>query len=147
MLEDTSFSVTKQFLEQHGVDTNKSSEIAGAIYLLGGTPKDIYANKDAFVRFKNKPEYVYMDTVYTTHRRNKSLYNSSLICKSGETLSVNFEDVPVELHEHLKVQKVTDLPYSDNYMENAILKQRLQGYLSKYGQNKSKRKGKKSLKS
>ena len=27
MLEDTSFSVTKQFLEQHGVDTNKSSEI------------------------------------------------------------------------------------------------------------------------
>ena len=79
MLEDTSFSVTKRFLEQHGVDTNKSSEIAGAIYLLGGTPKDIYANKDAFVRFKNKPEYVYMDTVYTTHRRNKSLYNSSLI--------------------------------------------------------------------
>ena len=76
MLEDTSFSVTKRFLEQHGVDTNKSSEIAGAIYLLGGTPKDIYANKDAFVRFKNKPEYVYMDTVYTTHRRNKSLYNS-----------------------------------------------------------------------
>ena len=61
MLEDTSFSVTKRFLEQHGVDTNKSSEIAGAIYLLGGTPKDIYANKDSFVRFKNKPEYVERD--------------------------------------------------------------------------------------
>ena len=63
MLEDTSFSVTKRFLEQHGVDTNKSSEIAGAIYLLGGTPKDIYANKDSFVSFKNKPEYVYMDKI------------------------------------------------------------------------------------
>jgi len=129
-----------------GVNTNKGSEIAGAIYLLGGTPKDIYANKDSFVRFRDKPEMVYLDTVYTTHRRSKSLYDSSLICKSGEVLSANFEDVPEALYELLQVQKVTGLPYTENYLENAQLKQRLQNYLHKHGQNKAHRKGNKSLK-
>ena len=120
MLEDTSFSVTESYLKSLGVNIANYSEVQDMIYLLGGSKYKIDINYDVFVRCPDMPSVCRKDNVYVSVRR-KNAYVGSL-CNEGENLDINNQ------HMLESARLVNSLDYTDNYLENARIKQAVKQY-------------------
>ncbi|UNY40400.1 hypothetical protein KLEP7_gp132 [Pseudaeromonas phage vB_PpeM_ KLEP7] len=120
MLEDTSFSVTESYLKSLGVNIANYSEVQDMIYLLGGSKYKIDINYDVFVRCPDMPSVCRKDNVYVSVRR-KNAYVGSL-CDEGENLDINNQ------HNLESARLVNSLDYTDNYLENARIKQAVKQY-------------------
>ena len=120
MLEDTSFSVTESYLKSLGVNIANYSEVQDMIYLLGGSKYKIDINYDVFVRCPDMPSVCRKDNVYVSVRR-KNAYVGSL-CNEGENLDINNQ------HRLESARLVNSLDYTDNYLENARIKQAVKQY-------------------
>ena len=115
MLEDTSFSVTESYLKSLGVNIANYSEVQDMIYLLGGSKYKIDINYDVFVRCPDMPSVCRKDNVYVSVRR-KNAYVGTL-CNEGENLDINNQ------YNLESARLVNSLDYTDNYLENARIKQ------------------------
>ena len=120
MLEDTSFSVTESYLKSLGVNIANYSEVQDMIYLLGGSKYKLDINYDVFVRCPDMPSVCRKDNVYVSVRR-KNAYVGSL-CNEGENLDINNQ------HMLESARLVNSLDYTDNYLENARIKQAVKQY-------------------
>ena len=120
MLEDTSFSVTESYLKSLGVNIANYSEVQDMIYLLGGSKYKIDINYDVFVRCPDMPSVCRKDNVYVSVRR-KNAYVGSL-CEEGENLDINNQ------YNLESARLVNSLDYTDNYLENARIKQAVKQY-------------------
>lgn len=120
MLEDTSFSVTESYLKSLGVNIANYSEVQDMIYLLGGSKYKIDINYDVFVRCPDMPSICRKDNVYVSVRR-KNAYVGTL-CGEGENLDINNQ------HMLESARLVNSLDYTDNYLENARIKQAVKQY-------------------
>ena len=120
MLEDTSFSVTESYLKSLGVNIANYSEVQDMIYLLGGSKYKIDINYDVFVRCPDMPSVCRKDNVYVSVRR-KNAYVGSL-CNEGENLDINNQ------YNLESARLVNSLDYTDNYLENARIKQAVKQY-------------------
>ena len=120
MLEDTSFSVTESYLKSLGVNIANYSEVQDMIYLLGGSKYKIDINYDVFVRCPDMPSVCRKDNVYVSVRR-KNAYVGTL-CGEGENLDINNQ------HNLESAHLVNSLDYTDNYLENARIKQAVKQY-------------------
>ena len=120
MLEDTSFSVTESYLKSLGVNIANYSEVQDMIYLLGGSKYKIDINYDVFVRCPDMPSVCRKDNVYVSVRR-KNAYVGTL-CNEGENLDINNQ------HMLESARLVNSLDYTDNYLENARIKQAVKQY-------------------
>ena len=120
MLEDTSFSVTESYLKSLGVNIANYSEVQDMIYLLGGSKYKIDINYDVFVRCPDMPSVCRKDNVYVSVRR-KNAYVGTL-CGEGENLDINNQ------HMLESARLVNSLDYTDNYLENARIKQAVKQY-------------------
>ena len=120
MLEDTSFSVTESYLKSLGVNIANYSEVQDMIYLLGGSKYKIDINYDVFVRCPDMPSVCRKDNVYVSVRR-KNAYVGSL-CDEGENLDINNQ------YNLESARLVNSLDYTDNYLENARIKQAVKQY-------------------
>lgn len=115
MLEDTSFSVSESYLKSLGVDIDNYSEVQDMIYLLGGSKYKIDINYDVNVRCPDMPSVCRKDNLYVSVRR-KNAYVGTL-CGEGENLDVK------GLYNSESARLVNSLDYTDNYLENARIKQ------------------------
>ena len=120
MLEDTSFSVTESYLKSLGVNIANYSEVQDMIYLLGGSKYKIDINYDVFVRCPDMPSVCRKDNVYVSVRR-KNAYVGTL-CNEGENLDINNQ------YNLESARLVNSLDYTDNYLENARIKQAVKQY-------------------
>ena len=120
MLEDTSFSVTGSYLKSLGVNIANYSEVQDMIYLLGGSKYKIDINYDVFVRCPDMPSVCRKDNIYVSVRR-KNAYVGSL-CDEGENLDINNQ------YNLESARLVNSLDYTDNYLENARIKQAVKQY-------------------
>lgn len=127
MLEDTSFSVTESYLKSLGVNIANYSEVQDMIYLLGGSKYKIDINYDVFVRCPDMPSVCRKDNVYVSVRR-KNAYVGSL-CNEGENLDINNQ------HMLESARLVNSLDYTDNYLENARIKQAVKQYRQRKHKN------------
>jgi hypothetical protein len=115
MLEDTSFSVSESYLKSLGVNIDNYSEVQDMIYLLGGSKYKIDINYDVNVRCPDMPSVCRKDNLYVSVRR-KNAYVGTL-CGEGENLDVK------GLYNSESARLVNSLDYTDNYLENARIKQ------------------------
>ena len=120
MLEDTSFSVTESYLKSLGVNIANYSEVQDMIYLLGGSKYKIDINYDVFVRCPDMPSVCRKDNVYVSVRRKNSYVGS--LCEEGENLDINNQ------YNLESARLVNSLDYTDNYLENARIKQAVKQY-------------------
>ena len=120
MLEDTSFSVTESYLKSLGVNIANYSEVQDMIYLLGGSKYKVDINYDVFVRCPDMPSVCRKDNVYVSVRR-KNAYVGTL-CDEGENLDINNQ------YKLESARLVNSLDYTDNYLENARIKQAVKQY-------------------
>lgn len=120
MLEDTSFSVTESYLKSLGVNIANYSEVQDMIYLLGGSKYKIDINYDVFVRCPDMPSVCRKDNVYVSVRRKKAYVGS--LCNEGENLDINNQ------YNLESARLVNSLDYTDNYLENARIKQAVKQY-------------------
>ena len=127
MLEDTSFSVTESYLKSLGVNIANYSEVQDMIYLLGGSKYKIDINYDVFVRCPDMPSVCRKDNVYVSVRR-KNAYVGSL-CDEGENLDINNQ------YNLESARLVNSLDYTDNYLENARIKQAVKQYRQRKHKN------------
>lgn len=127
MLEDTSFSVTESYLKSLGVDISDYSQVQNMIYLLGGSKYKIDINYDVFVRCPDMPSVCRKDNVYVSVRR-KNAYVGTL-CGEGENLDVK------GLYNSESARLVNSLDYTDNYLENARIKQAVKQYRQRKHKN------------
>ena len=127
MLEDTSFSVTESYLKSLGVNIANYSEVQDMIYLLGGSKYKIDINYDVFVRCPDMPSVCRKDNVYVSVRR-KNAYVGTL-CDEGENLDINNQ------HMLESARLVNSLDYTDNYLENARIKQAVKQYRQRKHKN------------
>lgn len=127
MLEDTSFSVTESYLKSLGVDISDYSQVQNMIYLLGGIKYKIDINYDVFVRCPDMPSVCRKDNVYVSVRR-KNAYVGTL-CGEGENLDVK------GLYNSESARLVNSLDYTDNYLENARIKQAVKQYRQRKHKN------------
>ena len=127
MLEDTSFSVTESYLKSLGVNIVNYSEVQDMIYLLGGSKYKIDINYDVFVRCPDMPSVCRKDNVYVSVRR-KNAYVGTL-CNEGENLDINNQ------HMLESARLVNSLDYTDNYLENARIKQAVKQYRQRKHKN------------
>ena len=127
MLEDTSFSVTESYLKSLGVNIANYSEVQDMIYLLGGSKYKIDINYDVFVRCPDMPSVCRKDNVYVSVRR-KNAYVGSL-CNEGENLDINNQ------YNLESARLVNSLDYTDNYLENARIKQAVKQYRQRKHKN------------
>lgn len=127
MLEDTSFSVTESYLKSLGVNIANYSEVQDMIYLLGGSKYKININYDVFVRCPDMPSVCRKDNVYVSVRR-KNAYVGTL-CNEGENLDINNQ------HMLESARLVNSLDYTDNYLENARIKQAVKQYRQRKHKN------------
>ena len=127
MLEDTSFSVTESYLKSLGVNIANYSEVQDMIYLLGGSKYKIDINYDVFVRCPDMPSVCRKDNVYVSVRR-KNAYVGTL-CNEGENLDINNQ------HMLESARLVNSLDYTDNYLENARIKQAVKQYRQRKHKN------------
>jgi len=127
MLEDTSFSVTESYLKSLGVNIANYSEVQDMIYLLGGSKYKIDINYDVFVRCPDMPSVCRKDNVYVSVRR-KNAYVGTL-CNEGENLDINNQ------YNLESARLVNSLDYTDNYLENARIKQAVKQYRQRKHKN------------
>ena len=127
MLEDTSFSVTESYLKSLGVNIANYSEVQDMIYLLGGSKYKIDINYDVFVRCPDMPSVCRKDNVYVSVRR-KNAYVGTL-CNEGENLDINYQ------YNLESARLVNSLDYTDNYLENARIKQAVKQYRQRKHKN------------
>ena len=127
MLEDTSFSVTESYLKSLGVNIANYSEVQDMIYLLGGSKYKIDINYDVFVRCPDMPSVCRRDNIYVSVRR-KNAYVGSL-CNEGENLDINNQ------YKLESARLVNSLDYTDNYLENARIKQAVKQYRQRKHKN------------
>ena len=127
MLEDTSFSVTESYLKSLGVNIANYSEVQDMIYLLGGSKYKIDINYDVFVRCPDMPSVCRKDNVYVSVRR-KNAYVGTL-CGEGENLDINNQ------YNLESARLVNSLDYTDNYLENARIKQAVKQYRQRKHKN------------
>ena len=127
MLEDTSFSVTESYLKSLGVNIANYSEVQDMIYLLGGSKYKIDINYDVFVRCPDIPSVCRKDNVYVSVRR-KNAYVGTL-CNEGENLDINNQ------YNLESARLVNSLDYTDNYLENARIKQAVKQYRQRKHKN------------
>ena len=127
MLEDTSFSVTESYLKSLGVNIDNYSEVQDMIYLLGGSKYKIDINYDVFVRCPDMPSVCRKDNVYVSVRR-KNAYVGTL-CNEGENLDINNQ------YNLESARLVNSLDYTDNYLENARIKQAVKQYRQRKHKN------------
>ena len=127
MLEDTSFSVTESYLKNLGVNIANYSEVQDMIYLLGGSKYKIDINYDVFVRCPDMPSVCRKDNVYVSVRR-KNAYVGTL-CNEGENLDINNQ------YNLESARLVNSLDYTDNYLENARIKQAVKQYRQRKHKN------------
>ena len=120
MLEDTSFSVTESYLKSLGVNIANYSEVQDMIYLLGGSKYKIDINYDVNVRCPDMPSICRKDNLYVSVRR-KNAYVGTL-CNEGENLDINNQ------YMLESARLVNSLDYTDNYLENARIKQAVKQY-------------------
>ena len=127
MLEDTSFSVTESYLKNLGVNIANYSEVQDMIYLLGGSKYKIDINYDVFVRCPDMPSVCRKDNIYVSVRR-KNAYVGTL-CNEGENLDINNQ------YNLESARLVNSLDYTDNYLENARIKQAVKQYRQRKHKN------------
>ena len=127
MLEDTSFSVTESYLKSLGVNIANYSEVQDMIYLLGGSKYKIDINYGVFVRCPDMPSVCRKDNVYVSVRR-KNAYVGTL-CNEGENLDINNQ------YNLESARLVNSLDYTDNYLENARIKQAVKQYRQRKHKN------------
>ena len=127
MLEDTSFSVTESYLKSLGVNFANYSEVHDMIYLLGGSKYKIDINYDVFVRCPDMPSVCRKDNVYVSVRR-KNAYVGTL-CNESENLDINNQ------YNLESARLVNSLDYTDNYLENARIKQAVKQYRQRKHKN------------
>lgn len=127
MLEDTSFSVTESYLKILGINIANYSEVQDMIYLLGGSKYKIDINYDVFVRCPDMPSVCRKDNVYVSVRR-KNAYVGTL-CNEGENLDINNQ------YNLESARLVNSLDYTDNYLENARIKQAVKQYRQRKHKN------------
>lgn len=130
MCNNNVMSVTQSYLEQFGVNMADWSQVQSAVYLLGGNPYNLEINKDALVRIKDCPYMCHKDDLFTTTFRNDRRLN---IQKEHEVLDVSLEQIPIE-------QRImcNSLEYTENYQENARMKQQTQAWIATVTQPKNK---------
>ena len=129
MFTNTTLSITEDYLVNLGVDVSNWDNIKATIYMLGGHPHNIEINSDAYVRVKNKPNYCRKTTLYTTTLRRKRIVN---LQGENEILDVDFEHLP----ETDTVVLCNSLDYSENYQENAKMKQQTKAWIKNIAKNK-----------
>ena len=127
MLEDTSLSVTESYLKSLGVNIANYSEVQDMIYLLGGSKYKIDINYDVFVRCPDMPSVCRKDNIYVSVRR-KNAYVGTL-CNEGENLDINNQ------YNLESARLVNSLDYTDNYLENARIKQAVKQYRQRKHKN------------
>ena len=120
MLEDTSFSVTESYLKSLGVNIANYSEVQDMIYLLGGSKYKIDINYDVNVRCPDMPSVCRKDNLYVSVRRKNAFVGT--LCNEGENLDINGQ------HQSSSAVLVNSLDYTDNYLENARIKQAVKQY-------------------
>ena len=120
MLEDTSFSVTESYLKSLGVNIANYPEVQDMIYLLGGSKYKIDINYDVFVRCPDMPSVCRKDNLYVSVRRKNAFVGT--LCNEGENLDINGQ------HQNSSAVLVNSLDYTDNYLENARIKQAVKQY-------------------
>lgn len=121
MYNNNVLSVTKSYLEHFGVNMSDWNQVQSAIYLLGGHPYNIEINKDALVRIQDCPYMCHKDDLFTTTLRGNRLFN---IQKEYEILDVSQKQIPSE-----QQLMCNSLEYTENYQENARMKQQTQAWI------------------